>query len=64
MHNIDSLMLDTCSHVFASTNILLVFVHSLVEFIATNRDASRCTVGFLPCVTTLNHLKVLVRALP
>ena len=48
-------MLDTCSHVSASTNILLVYVHSLVESIATNPDASRCIVGFLPCVTALNH---------
>ena len=55
MHNIDSLILDTYSHVSTSTNVSLVFVHSLMESIATNPHASCCIVGFLPCVTTLEH---------
>ena len=52
-------MLYTCSHVSTSTNVSLAFVYSLisslVESITTNPNASRSTIGVLPCVTTLSH---------
>lgn len=34
-------------------SLLLVYIFD--ESIATNPEASLCIVGFLPCVTALNH---------